>query len=1247
MNEIEFKLITENANDLIRVYNENFELLYINELIHIKLLGYSKEDLVGKSREKLRHPEEYKEIGLYVRNLVKTGESLREGRMRHKDGHWIWFEIKAKKYINQKGETRFVTFSREITERKEVELKLRESEEKYHHLFETAPYAIVLANTHGIIYDCNLTTEKIFGYSKEYLIGKNHLETPFYPPEELPLLKKRLNIRSKGEATESIEIKVFKKDGRLAWIIPLISLVELSNETYIQAILLDITPIKESELKVKESEEKYKLMTENANDLITVLSDDYKIEYINEKAFQKELGYTKNDIIGKSAVELIHPKDISVAINALDKGFEVGGARAELRVKNKNGVYKWFENSGNIFLDKTGNKKALLISRDITDRKKIQEELKESEEKYRFITENINDIVSVFNEKFELEYINDTQKNISGYTREELIGKSTINFLHSDDIKRALDIFKQTLKEGEGRGQFRLHSKDGTYKWLDSNSRLTYDPKGQKKILIVSRDITKEKDIERKLKESEEKYRFITENANDLISVLNEKFKVEFINEQAYLNILGYSIEDMIGKSALDFAHPDDIERAIKDLRQGFKIGFAMDELRIRHKNGKYIWFEIKGNLFKDSDGRTKAILVSRDISDRKIFEIKLKESEERYRLINENVNDLVVIFNENFQFEYINEHVFLETLGYSNEDLLGKTMIDLIHPEDLKQATLATSRILRKGTGSNEFRLKGKNGHYIWLEAKGKRFLDNEGNHKILTVLRDTTVRKLAVQKLRESEMQHRLIIENSYDVIFTLDMNLKPTYFSDSTFTMLGYTGEEKVTLPFSKCYTRKSRRTLTKIYREELIKEGKKDKDLNRTKKFELEQIHKNGSIVYTEDIITFMRNDKGTAVGILGVSRDITERRLAEDKLKESEEKFRNIAEQSLMGIAILQDDVLKYVNQQYANIYRYSVEEMKNWPPGGSMKTIHNDYKDFVREQARKKQLGLADVINRYQHLGIRKDGEPIWVENFSKTISYGGKPADLIGIIDITEKKEAEQKLKEISKLKSELLRRTSHELKTPLISIKGFAELLLALHRDKFDSETISIIKEITHGCERLENLIAIILKSSELDSGQVKLKTSMEDLTFLINFCVQELKMLLKMREQNIKLEIHEDMITQFEKERMYEVVSNLITNAIKYSPPKSEIRIKSKIMNSSIIISISDTGIGFTDDEKEKIFKQFGKIERYGQGWDVGIGGNGLGLYISKKIVELHGGSIWMESEGRNKGSTFYFSLPIINK
>ena len=132
--------------------------------------------------------------------------------------------------------------------------------------------------------------------------------------------------------------------------------------------------------------------------------------------------------------------------------------------------------------------------------------------------------------------------------------------------------------------------------------------------------------------------------------------------------------------------------------------------------------------------------------------------------------------------------------------------------------------------------------------------------------------------------------------------------------------------------------------------------------------------------------------------------------------------------------------------------------------------------------------------------------------------------------------------------------------------------------------------------------------------------------------------------MREHEINLNVDKHLITNFDREKIYTVITNLLINAINYTPKGGKISIHSKIDKKSIVISIKDTGIGLDEKEIIRLFKLFGKIERYGKGWDIVVGGMGMGLFISKEIIELHDGKIWVESEGRNKGSEFYFSLPI---
>jgi len=257
-----------------------------------------------------------------------------------------------------------------------------------------------------------------------------------------------------------------------------------------------------------------------------------------------------------------------------------------------------------------------------------------------------------------------------------------------------------------------------------------------------------------------------------------------------------------------------------------------------------------------------------------------------------------------------------------------------------------------------------------------------------------------------------------------------------------------------------------------------------------------------------------------------------------------------------------------------------------------------------------------------------KDGKLKWLSGTrNNRFNKEGKIISTrLWLQDITE-------IKEIEEIKSNLVTRFSHEFKTPLISIKGFADFLLTVHNKNLDDKTISFLKKIKDGGERLKELVNSFIESSQLEQTLIKLKLHQENLSDLIKTCLEEMQGLINLRAHTINLDIQDQLIVNVDKEKIYSVITNLLLNAINYTPKCGKIWI------------VKDNGIGLDDIEKKQLFKPFGKIERYGEGWDIISEGMGMGLYLSKEIINLHGGKIWVESKGRNKGSTFYFSLPIV--
>jgi signal transduction histidine kinase len=220
------------------------------------------------------------------------------------------------------------------------------------------------------------------------------------------------------------------------------------------------------------------------------------------------------------------------------------------------------------------------------------------------------------------------------------------------------------------------------------------------------------------------------------------------------------------------------------------------------------------------------------------------------------------------------------------------------------------------------------------------------------------------------------------------------------------------------------------------------------------------------------------------------------------------------------------------------------------------------------------------------------------------------------------------------------------HELKTPVMLIKGYLDLFLCKFKENLSSEELQIMNQIKEGSLRLETLIHDILHESEMNSCDAELKMVQNNLSALIELSVRELKSLAVLKGHRLLLNIPNIITINFDKDQIRKVINNFITNAIKYTPLNGVIEITAIANDDFVIVAVKDNGIGVTDKDNERLFSHFGKIEPDEQGNNIITESSGVGLYLCKKIIELHSGEIWVESEGKNKGSIFFFSLPKVS-
>ncbi|MCK4480562.1 MAG: PAS domain S-box protein [Candidatus Lokiarchaeota archaeon] len=1176
---------------------QDFEIKYLNHQM-AEIYGYPIDEVKRwKPKEfiKVIHPDSKEMV---INQLTKKQQGSEDviihyiAKIIKKNGNIRYVENYSKPIMYQ-GRPADLLTQIDITAKMNAEQKLSSSEEKYRHLYENSPNAILLFNLSGEILDCNLISEDMSGFKKDDIIGKSFQNINFIPQTFLPSVLDDFKALLKGKAMEPREIQLYNKEGTLIWVNYQASLFDYENEKIIQIIIQNVDEKKKAEQKLKESEEKYRSLFENMNAgfayhkvIVNDNNDPIDYQYLEvNPAFERLTGMKKEDLIGKTVTEAI-PGTENDPADWIGKYGNVGLTGIPLVVEDySEALDKWFKVSG--YSPKKGY--FAVTFTDITDRKKAEEKLITSEEKYRKLFEN-----------------------------------SPIALMEQDysEMKRYVDNLKAS-----GINDFE--------KYFDENTE------------EVLKFMTMVKVIDVNMK---------------TLEVYKASNKKDFILR---MNQLGDNImtEEVLLDNKMEML--------------SFINGDLMYESEIVSKTftGDLIYLYAKTSIVPGFESTWSKVIISIiDITDKKLTEQRLKESEEKYHKLFETSPDGVILTDLKGNIIECNsaiEHIS----GYSPREFIGKNFIklDIYYENGLEQLLEGYRDLLEDNQiDAVEFPIKRKDNQINWVQVRST-LINMKGQTYILAVIHDVTTQKQAEEAIKRSEEKFRDLLESSSVGVVEIDVIKKEIiYLNPKLEEIIGYVKEELTEDHF-----------LNKLIHP---KDLRKLLDSNEEAELEFRIFDKSGKLKWLTGKRIPRFNENGQIISIRVWLEDITEKKMYENLIYELNVNFLNFTADIKYNIQLLLNtclnllngDFILYINKtelEGKDTFQILTSDNKSFMCDAEffaddlfVSALFYESHDFPQTFFDINKMSFANTdpfIARYNLKGCF--GKLIKSQNDLESavcVFYRQNPdisnQDKLVMFLICDAIEIEQRrwqvqrgleeqnitLNKINKLKTELFSRTSHELKTPLISIKGFTELLLTIHRPKLDNDIISILEEIKDGSKRLEKIIKLLLESTKLEAGQLELNLSKENLNFLINFCVKELKGLAKLRNQSINLKLHDILETEFDKERIYEVISNLLVNAIKYTPPNGNIDIESEIRDGFFLISVKDNGIGFTSEEKNQTFKQFGKIERYGQGWDVAIEGTGLGLYITKKLVELHGGKIWLESEGRNKGSSFYFTIPIKN-
>jgi len=608
---------------------------------------------------------------------------------------------------------------------------------------------------------------------------------------------------------------------------------------------------------------------------------------------------------------------------------------------------------------------------------------------------------------------------------------------------------------------------------------------------------------------------------------------------------------------------------------------------------------------------------------------IQLRELSEKLSRICENVNDLIFTLDENGFFTEINCNI--EKFGYKKEEVIGKHFTEFLTEKSKKIATDYFERA-KKGISSRdiyEVEVIKKDGRHALLEISISTIFENGKFIGRFGVGRDITEK-------RRMEEQYRLIAENVSDVIFTLDMNLKFTYVSPSVERMRGFTVEEAMSQSIEDVLTPSSYEIAMRALREELEEESKPTKNLFRTRTLELENICKDGSTVWTETRFSFLRDSDGNPIGILGVSRDITERKKAESARKLMEEKYSRLFEESKTAIFITSSNG-KFidVNPAGVELLGYSSKE----------EILEKDFLShfYVPEERENRQKILQEkgALEDFEIKLKRKNGSEINVlETTSAVRNSKGEIIAYRGILrDITAYKKMEAQILQAQKLEAigRLAGGIAHDFNNLLTAIMGNAELLL-----------INLPKENPYR-ERVKMIMDTALRASQLTRKLLAFSKKQISLPKILNLndLITEMKgMLERILGEDIKLktELSPSLFSvNVDPTHIEQVILNLAVNAREAMPSGGELIISTKNVyldedycrryieltpGDYVLLSVSDTGVGMSKDILDHIFEPFFSTKE---------GGTGLGLSIVYGVVKQYGGHITVYSEP-GVGTTF---------
>ncbi|MEI8202584.1 MAG: PAS domain S-box protein [Bacteroidota bacterium] len=1235
------KAVEQNPASII-ITDIKGDIEYVNPKF-CDLTGYKKEEAVGKNPRFLNSGSNPSEYFITLWETILSGKEWRgELQNKKKNGELYWESISILPIINdQKNITHFIAIKEDITERREMEQQLKESEILQRSLLENIAVGIMIIDpVTRIIELVNTFAAQLIGESECNIVGNRCHQYI------CPALEHACPVCDKGQDVDNSEKVLLCADKTELSVLNTVKRIKIGGKEKLVESFVDITLQKNAQEAFRQSSQKFEAIISASPDGIGMASLDGKLELMSDK-LAAMYGYSveqKDQYIDKTIFDFIDPSNHDILRENIRKLLEGGSEHkiTEYLAIKQDGSRFYVDVNSTILYDALGKPTSILfIERNITDRKIVEEELLQSTKKLEAIIAASPDGIGMASMDGKIELMSEKLALMHGYTiekKEEYQDKTIFDFIHPSNHELLKENIQKLVSGNKEHKiiEYRALKKNNTSFYSDVNSTILLDSHGNPgSILFVERDITERKQFEENLKTSEENFRTFFSSIADLLFVLDGYGNILDVNNTV-LERLEYSKEELIKKSVL-LIHPEQRrEETAHNVEEMLAGARDFCPVPVLTKSGVEI--QVETRVYPGVwDGKPALFGVVKDVT-------KIKQSEEKFSKAFQSSSNLMAISTASTGHYIDVNDMFLEVLEYTRNEVIGFTSQDLDIFEDYQQREFTKSILVENGFAKDiEVKIRTKSGKILTGLFSASSIIIGEDSCW-LTTMTDITERKLAEQEIKRHSALISSLLDSIPDIIF----------FKDENGVYLGGNPAfaEFSNLPKDKIIGFTDYDLFDKEFADQFRKQDLQVIESKKPIHNDVWMTYPNGGKVLFDNLKTPYFGPDGSLIGVLGISRDMTDRKLAEDSLNQISTRLALATRAG--GVGVWDFDIVN-------NIYLWDDQMFALYGVGPEEK------EHVIAYDIWQSRVHVEDVERGNDEVKMAIQGEKefdtefrvVWPDGSIHNIralatvqrDKAGNPLRMIGTNwDITEQKKTEatlynamQEAEMANKSKSLFLANMSHEIRTPLNAIIGFSQLI---SRDKLLSDSqkeynLSIIRASEH----LLELINDILELSKVEAGRVVLNPTNVDLHSLFD----DIQMIFKERAQSkhiqFMFEIDENLpqYVVVDESKLRQIFVNLIGNAIKFTD-EGGIAVRACVdkidmFTDKLIVEIQDSGPGIEKSELNELFKHFVQTS-------AGIkkgSGTGLGLVLSRELAVLMGGDISVSSKV-GKGSVFTFHLEV---